>query len=60
MMIYRSKEIEMVKILVMAILILLGILAYAMCMAAATSDEQAEKMWREYEKYKRRKEKDNV
>ena len=50
----------MVKILVMAILILLGILAYAMCMAAATSDEQAEKMWREYEKYKRRKEKDNV
>ena len=48
------------KILILVVLIMLGILAYAMCMAAATSDEQAEKMWREYEKYKRRKEKDNV
>ena len=49
----------MIKIILLVILMLFGILTYAMCMAAATSDEEAERMWREYQAYKRRKEKND-
>ena len=35
--------------------ILIGVFAWACCMAAATSDEQADKLYQDYLKYKKRK-----
>ena len=46
----------MIKIIIFVVLIAMGIFTYAMCMAAATSDEEAERKYQEYLEYKRKKE----
>lgn len=48
----------MIKIILMAIFLFLGIIAYACCMVAHTSDEDAQRMYQEYLEWKRRKEKE--
>lgn len=47
------------KIIIAGIAIFFFILVYACCMAAATSDEQAERMHKEYLEWKHRKEKED-
>ena len=47
------------KILILLILIFFGTAAWACCMAAATSDEHAEELYRDYLEYKRSKEKED-
>ena len=49
----------MIRIIIFAILIVFGVLAWACCMAAATSDEQAEELYRDYLEHKHRKEREN-
>lgn len=44
------------KTILLAIAIFLAVFAYACCLVAATSDEDAEKMYRDYQKWKNRKE----
>ena len=44
------------KIIILAIIIFFAVLAYACCLVAATSDEDAERMYRDYQKWKNRKE----
>lgn len=44
------------KILILLILIFFGVVSWACCMAAATADEHAEELYRDYLEYKRRKE----
>lgn len=46
------------KIIIAGIVIFFFVLMYACIMVSATSDEQAERMHREYLKWKRRKEKE--
>lgn len=46
------------KIIALIVFLILGVFAYACIMAAATSDEQADKMYQEYQKWKQRKEKE--
>ena len=43
------------KILILLILIFFGVVSWACCMAAATADEHAEELYRDYLEYKRRK-----
>ena len=45
-----------IKIIATAVIIFFGIIAYACCMMAHTSDEAAERMYQEYLKWKRKKE----
>ena len=44
------------KVIILAIILFLAVLTYACCLAAATSDEDAERMYRDYQKWKNRKE----
>lgn len=47
------------KVIILAVILLFAVLGYACCLVAATSDEQAERMHREYLEWKRRKEKED-
>ena len=47
------------KVIILAIVLFFAVLGYACCLVAATSDEQAERMHREYLEWKRRKEKED-
>lgn len=44
------------KIVILVIGIFFAVLGYACCMVAHTSDEMAERMYRDYEKWKQKKE----
>lgn len=46
------------KIILLTIGILFAILGYACCMVAQTPDEMAERMYRDYEKWKQKKERE--
>lgn len=46
------------KIIILAIIIFFAVLGYACCMVAHTSDEMAERMYRDYEKWKQKKERE--
>ena len=46
------------KILALMVFLLAGTILWACCMAAATSDEQAEKLYQNYLRYKKRREKE--
>lgn len=47
----------MIKIILTAVFLVLGIILYACFMAAHTSDQDAERVYREYMEWKRKKEK---
>ena len=47
----------MTKIILMAVFLVFGIILYACFMAAHTSDQDAERVYREYMEWKRKKEK---
>lgn len=47
----------MIKIILMAVFLVFGIILYACFMAAHTSDQDAERVYREYMEWKRKKEK---
>ena len=47
------------KILALIAILFFAIAAWACCMAAATSDEQAEELYRDYLEHKHRKERKN-
>ncbi len=46
------------KIILLTISIFFAVLGYACCMVAHTSDEMAERMYRDYEKWKQKKERE--
>ena len=46
----------MIKIILVAVFLLFGIITYACCMVAHTSDKDAQRMYQEYLERKRRKE----
>ena len=46
----------MIKIILMAVFLVFGIILYACFMAAHTSDQDAEKLYQDYLRYKRHKE----
>ena len=46
-----------VKIIAATALLMLAIITYACCMAASASDKDADRIYREYIKWKRKKEK---
>lgn len=48
----------MIKIILVAVFLLFGIITYACCMVAHTSDEDAQRMYQEYLERKKRKEKE--
>ena len=48
----------MIKIILMVVFLVFGIILYACCMVAHTSDQDAERMYREYMEWKRKKEKE--
>lgn len=48
----------MIKIILTAVFLVFGIILYACFMAAHTSDQDAERMYREYMEWKRKKEKE--
>ena len=47
------------KIILLIVVLLFGVFAWACCMAAATADEHAEELYRDYLEHKRRKEREN-
>jgi hypothetical protein len=47
----------MIKIILMAVLLVFGIILYACFMAAHTSDQDAERVYREYMEWKERRKK---
>lgn len=48
----------MIKIILMAVFLIFGTIAYACCMVAHTSDEDAQRMYQEHLERKKRKEKE--
>ena len=44
------------KIILLILTLIAGIFAWACCMAAATADDQAEELYQDYLRYKKRKE----
>lgn len=48
------------KILALMAFLFAGTILWACCMAAATSDEQAEKLYQDYLRYKKRREKEEM
>lgn len=44
------------KIIMLIVVLIAGTFAYACCMAAHTADEDAERLYQDYLKYKRQKE----
>lgn len=47
----------MIKIILMTVFLIFGIILYVCFMAAHTSDQDAERVYREYMEWKRKKEK---
>lgn len=54
-----ESEIDMLKVLLMIVILIFGVFAWACCMAAATADEHAEELYRDYLEHKQRKERSN-
>ena len=46
----------MIKIILMAVFLMFGTIAYACCMVAHTSDEDAQRMYQEHLEWKKREE----
>lgn len=46
----------MIKIMIVAVALLIAITLWAMCIAASRSDEEADRIYREYLEYKRKRE----
>ena len=47
------------KIILLIVVLIFGVFAWACCMAAATADEHAEELYRDYLEYKQRKERED-
>ena len=57
----RESEVEMefIKFLALTLILLFALITWACCMAAATADEHAEELYRDYLEHKQRKERSN-